>query len=226
VIGLPAFQPFKPGRIDHHNVQIAIAVLAMAATAWSDRVRWSAIAAGALTGLGLAIGYEGMPFLVLCGAIVTLRYLADETGRGALRGYGMSVAASTAAGFLATVGPNHWWHSACDSLAINSATAVVAGGLGLALITLRRDAGAPLRCGMAAAVALAAAAAFAVPEPRCLLGPYAMVDPAMSARCNRSQRCLPTIRSPGSGYRRFRLRRWLPLRCLPRGTRDAVISDS
>ena len=27
-VGLPAFQQFKPGRIDHHNVQIAIAVLA------------------------------------------------------------------------------------------------------------------------------------------------------------------------------------------------------
>jgi hypothetical protein len=55
----------------------------------------------------------------------------------------------------------------------------VTGGLGLALITLRRDAGAPMRCSLAVAVALAVAAVFAASEPRCLLGPYAMVDPAV-----------------------------------------------
>ena len=44
---LPAFQQFRPGRIDHHNVQIALSVLAVAATVWSDRVRWAAYAAGA-----------------------------------------------------------------------------------------------------------------------------------------------------------------------------------
>ena len=53
-------QLFKPGSIDHHNVQIALAVLTVAATVWSDRRRagrhW---AAGALTGLALAIGLEG-----------------------------------------------------------------------------------------------------------------------------------------------------------------------
>ena len=178
-IGLPAFQQFKPGRIDHHSVQIAITVLVVAATAWSDRLRWCAVAAGALTGLGLAIGFEGMPFLALCGAILTLRYLTDDTGRRTLRAYGLSLAASTAVGFIVTVGPSHWWQSVCDSLAINFAAAAVAGGLGLVLITLCRDTGALMRCGLAAALALAVALVFAVAEPRCLLGPYAMVDPAV-----------------------------------------------
>src|SRR5580765_6396823 len=31
LIGLPAFQQFRPGRIDHHNVQIALSVLVVAA---------------------------------------------------------------------------------------------------------------------------------------------------------------------------------------------------
>ena len=74
VTGLPAMLQFKPGRIDHHNVQTAIAVLAVAATAWSDRLRWTATAAGILTGLGLAIGFECMPLLVLCGAVMTPRH--------------------------------------------------------------------------------------------------------------------------------------------------------
>ena len=39
LVGLPALNQFRPGRIDHHNVQIALSVLAVAATVWSDRVR-------------------------------------------------------------------------------------------------------------------------------------------------------------------------------------------
>ena len=91
-VGLPAFQQFKPGRIDHHNVQIAIAVLTVAATAWSDRARWCAVAAGVLTGFGLAVGFEGMPFLVLCGAAFAIRYVVDGAAAGALRAYGCAVA--------------------------------------------------------------------------------------------------------------------------------------
>ena len=37
LVGVPAYQQFTPGRIDHHNVQIALTLLVMAATAWSDR---------------------------------------------------------------------------------------------------------------------------------------------------------------------------------------------
>ena len=59
---LPAFQHFKPGRIDHHNVQIALALAVVAAAAWSDRARHAAALAGALTGLAVAVGLEGLPF--------------------------------------------------------------------------------------------------------------------------------------------------------------------
>ena len=34
-LALPGFQHFKPGRIDHHNVQIALALAVVAAAAWS-----------------------------------------------------------------------------------------------------------------------------------------------------------------------------------------------
>ncbi|HYA07373.1 MAG TPA: hypothetical protein VEF90_15920 [Xanthobacteraceae bacterium] len=178
VSGLPAMLQFKPGRIDHHNVQTAIAVLAVAATAWSDRVRWTATAAGILTGLGLAIGFECMPFLVLCAAAFALRAIRDRDGFGSLRGYGLSLAASTIAAFLVDVGPDHWARTACDSIAINSAAAAVVGGLGLALISYRRDPRTLMRCAMIAGVVAAAALVFVLCEPRCLGGPFAMADPA------------------------------------------------
>jgi hypothetical protein len=179
VLGMPAMQQFKPGRIHHHNVQIAIAVLAVAATAWSDRLRWAAMAAGILTGLGLAIGFECMPFLVLCGAVITIRAIQDHEAAGSMRAYGFSVAASTIGAFLVSVGPDHWARTACDSIAINSATAVVLGGLGLAMITYSRDPRTPVRCGLIAAVMVVTALVFVLSEPRCLGGPYAMVDPAV-----------------------------------------------
>src|SRR5882724_2765898 len=69
LVGLPAFHQFRPGRIDHHNVQITLSVLVVAATVWSDRVRWAAYAAGAFTGLALAIGLECLPYLMICAAL-------------------------------------------------------------------------------------------------------------------------------------------------------------
>ena len=179
VIGLPALQQFKPGRIDHHNVQIAIAVLTVAAAAWSDRARWAATAAGGLTGLGLAIGFEGMPFLLAGGAAIAIRYLVDREGNREMRDYGLAAAAATALGFVVTVAPAHWLHGACDMIAINSTVAVVAGGIGLALASTCRNASLPVRAALLAAVAAVAAALFVITEPACLGGPYAMVDPVV-----------------------------------------------
>src|SRR3954462_14069002 len=66
--GVPAYQQFTPGRIDHHNVQIALTMLTVAATGWSDRWRWGATAAGLLTGAARTIGFEAVPYLAACGA--------------------------------------------------------------------------------------------------------------------------------------------------------------
>src|SRR5215510_11967918 len=63
LIGEPAFTQFRPGRIDHHNVQIALSILILASVAWSDRRHWCASAAGGLTGLALGVGLEGLPYL-------------------------------------------------------------------------------------------------------------------------------------------------------------------
>lgn len=179
VIGLPAMQQFKPGRIDHHNVQIAIALLTVAATVWTERLRWTAMAAGCLSGLGLAIGFEGAAFLVLCGAALAIRYVVDGTSRDNLRDYGLAVALSTAAAFFVSVGPGHWLHTACDAIAINSTAAMVIGGAALALASRVAAPSWATRLIVTAAAGLAAAAVFVWIEPRCLGGPYAMVDPAV-----------------------------------------------
>ncbi len=133
VVGLPAFHQFRPGRIDHHNVQIALSLLAVAATVWSDRVRWAATLAGALTGLAMAIGLECLPYLLVCAGAFGVRYVLDPNSAGATGRYGVALAASSLAGFFAIIGPAHWASGMCDEIAINWVALTVVGGLGLAL---------------------------------------------------------------------------------------------
>ena len=181
-VGLPAFQHFIPGRIDHHNVQIAIAVMLVAAVVWSDRTRRAAAAAGVLTGAAMAIGFEGLPYIALAGAAVALRFVLVPGAGRALARYGAWGAGSVAAAFLVSVGPAQWGRTACDAIAINSAIAVILATLGLAL-TGRFLAGSQwqVRAAGVAATGLVAAAAFAAIEPRCLGGPFAMMDPMVRA---------------------------------------------
>jgi len=182
VAGLPAFQQFLPGRIDHHNVQIALAVLVLAATAWSDRRPWAAWAAGALSGLALAIGLENLVFVAFCGAAFALRYVVDRTAAAGLVRYGSMLAASAAGAFLVSVPPGHWGHAVCDEIAINwAAPAILTGALlalGAGKLELRSM---WARGALVAAVAAASAAIFVALEPRCLGGPYAMMDPRLRA---------------------------------------------
>jgi hypothetical protein len=178
MFGLPGMGQFRPGRIDHHNVQITLAVLTLAATVWSDRLRFAAPLAGAITGLALAIGFESLPLLALCGAAFAARYLLDATAAPPLRAYGLSLAGSTLIAFLVSVGPDHWATSLCEQLAFNSAAAVIVAGLGIALAGSVAQ-GLSARCTAVAATAAAAVAVGLWPEPRCIGGPFAIMDPTV-----------------------------------------------
>jgi hypothetical protein len=180
VFAMPGVGQYRPGRIDHHNVQITLALLTVAAAAWSDRKAWAAWATGAVTGLAMAIGLEGLPLLALGGGAIALRFVLDATAAGAARAYGLTLAGSTIAAFFVSVGPNHWGVGVCDELAINSAAAVSLAGLGLALAGRWLAARSlPERAAALAAVAAVAMAAGLWFEPRCIGGPFAMTDPVV-----------------------------------------------
>ncbi|MDC7786240.1 hypothetical protein PQJ75_01470 [Rhodoplanes sp. TEM] len=180
VLGLPAFQQFVPGRIDHHNVQIALAVMVLAAVVASDRRRWGrAAAAGGLTAVALAIGFESLAFLALCGVAPALRFAADRATGPALAAYGLALAAGTAAVFLGTVVPARWLFTQCDALTVNTAAPVVIAGLGLAALgRLAPERRSTRLLGLALLAAVAAALSLAI-EPDCRRGPFALMDPAV-----------------------------------------------
>ena len=177
---IPGFQQFRPGRIDHHNVHIALALLTTAATVWSDRARWCAFAAGALSGLAIAIGFEALAFYALFAAVFALRYIVDAAGAAELRAYALALVASTLAAFFISAAPGQWTRSLCDMIATNSAAAVATGGLGLIVAATALAGGSRLaRFAAAAASAAAALLVFILFEPRCLAGPFGLIDPAI-----------------------------------------------
>lgn len=178
-IGLPGFQQFRAGRIDHHNVQIALSMLAVAATVWSDRVRWGALAAGAVTGLAIAIGLECLPYLLVCAAAFALRHAVDATSAQAVRRYGLALAASSLGGLLIIAGPDHWSRAACDEIAVNWVAVTAAGGIGLAVAATLATPRLAVRCAQVGVIGALAIALFVWIEPRCVHGPYAMMDPAV-----------------------------------------------
>jgi hypothetical protein len=179
MVGVPAYQQFTPGRIDHHNVQIALTLLAVAATAWSDRKWWAGYAAGALSGAEMAIGFECLPYLAACGVAFALRYVGARDAAPALRGYGLSLALFASLAFAVSVSPAHWTRSLCDAIAINSTAAVICGGLVLAFAGWLRHPHRVTRLASVLAAGAAAAAVLLLLEPRCVRGPLAMVDPAI-----------------------------------------------
>jgi hypothetical protein len=179
LVGVPAYQQFTPGRIDHHNVQIALTLLVVAAAVWSDRKHWAAVAAGAISGLALAIGLESVPYLAMCGAALSIRQVFGRNFNRALRDYGLALAIGASVAFLVSIAPQRWTMAHCDAIAINNAAAVICVGLMLALASFVGHQEVLTRALAVAGAGTLSLAVFVLFEPRCVHGPFAMVDPAI-----------------------------------------------
>lgn len=170
---------FRPGRIDHHNVQItmAVAAAAFAVARGERRALWAALG-GLSTALGLAIGVEALAFHALVGASYAAALAADRRAAPAARAYGLALALGSLALHLAQTPPQRWLLPFCDSMGFNLVAALLAAGLGLALaasLSLRMSWRG--RTAAVAAVGAAAAAVYLAIDPICIRGPFAAVDP-------------------------------------------------
>jgi hypothetical protein len=174
------YRQFVPGRIDHHNVQIVMAVIAMAcATAARDRARW-AIIGGAVAGLGLAIGLEALPLQALIGASYGLALIGDRRAAGPAAAYGLALATVTTALFAVETPPWRWGMGFCDAIAGNLVAGVAVAGAGLALAAaVSSRAPAWGRAGLIVGAGLAAGAIYLALAPQCIHGPFAAMDPAV-----------------------------------------------
>lgn len=171
---------FRPGRVDHHDAQIVLAMIAVAGAMMRGPSRRGAVVCGVATGLGLAIGLEALLFDAGLAAAMGLRFLFDRSEARRTEAYGVSLAAATALAFLAQTPPVRWTAPACDALGWNLLLGAVSGGLLLALAAIAT--GARSWTWRLAALAAAGGVSLAVYlrlDPNCVHGPFADVNPAI-----------------------------------------------
>lgn len=179
-VALPAQIQFQPGRIDHHNVQIALALLGLAAAVWQDR-RFAPPAAAVLAAMMLAFGLESLPFVALVAGAFALPGLAEMAAWRRAGRFGGWLALTTPAALAIALPPDQWLTPMCDQIAVNSAAAVALGGAGLWLAARLEAAGrSSARRSLALCLAAGlAAGVFTLVEPACLAGPFGLIDPAI-----------------------------------------------
>ncbi|QKV19776.1 GtrA family protein [Oricola thermophila] len=169
---------FAPGSLDHHNIQAALALWLLALLLPGSRPVAAHAAAGLVAVLMLAIGMEVLPYVAVAGAVVSLGYVAGAVSPRAARAFGVSVALTAGAVFLATVAPARWTDDACDGFSSFHLVTGLAGGLGLVAATAlpRRLSGRVLSLMLLAAAFLAVVVLL---FPHCLANPLASLDPRL-----------------------------------------------
>lgn len=173
---------FRPGALDHHNLQFVLTLGALVFLLAAHRMKAAAALAGTCAALMLAVGMETAPYVAAACAVPTLAFLLSGSSEArAARDFGLGFAGVTAAVLVATVAPGSWLSVQCDALSLPQTLLAVLGGGGLALVAssavlsehvARRLAA---LAGLAAVVAAVALSLF----PQCLAGPYADLDPRL-----------------------------------------------
>ncbi len=174
---LDLYIQFRPGRIDHHDVQMTFTFLALAGAMMRSRVK-GALIAGVATALGAAVGLESLVFSAAIGAMLALRFGFYRAQAGAAQAYGLSLAIVTTLAFAIQTPPWRWGVEVCDAMAWNLCAAILVAGLGVAALA-RFGAGLrwPLRLVGLVVIGAASGATYLALYPHCIHGFFADVDP-------------------------------------------------
>ncbi len=178
---------FRPGRIDHHNVQAALLVWTAYLLIRAERRPRSAAGAGLLAAASVAVGLEMLPLVLVLAAILGIAWIRDgDRWRDAVTAFGAALGTAVPAFFVLGVGPDRWAVAACDQISIVYAVLGAAGGLALVLVArLFRGgpsdgpAGLLVRGGAMLGAGSLILTLTALAFPACLGGPYAEVDPRL-----------------------------------------------
>jgi len=184
VLSLLFFDPllsFLPGDVDHHNAQLPLMLMTLAAAVRMERNPLFGAAAGCGAALMLAIGLEMLPYVAVFGAFAALRWGFGAADGRAAAFFGTAFAAGTAALYLISASPAARF--ACDSLSLAYVAPAAVGGCGLAALALvlRSRDRAFIRLAALGGLACLAAATLALVAPGCLAGPYGFLSPELKA---------------------------------------------
>jgi hypothetical protein len=175
---------FRPGMIDHHNVQLVAVAVMLAALAQIER-RAAGLVLGMAAAFSLTVGLEQVAFIGVVGVLVALRWMwLGSAGRDAAVGFGSALGGGIALFFVATVPAARWAVAACDALSPVYLVLGGVGGGGLAVLAKLSSGSADpaaraLRAGGLAGIGAAVVATIALAFPNCLGGPYADLDPRL-----------------------------------------------
>ncbi len=167
---------FKPGAIDHHNIQIMLIVWMLAGLlSMGGKTSGSAICAGLCAAVSLAVGPETMPLVLAgCGAAVLFwLYSSSPQTLEHTRAFGLTFGLGTAALFFMTVPPDTYSTVWCDALTLPQMLAALSGGIGLAVLTFVRFESRVFKILAIATVGLAALGIALLVAPQCFAKPLA-----------------------------------------------------
>jgi hypothetical protein len=187
VIGAAALHytaAFAPGALDHHNVEIvlALATVSFLLEALARGGLAPGAAAGACSALMMAVGMEALPYVAAGGAAAATAFLlAPHRMWRTAAGFGLGLGGVAAVAFAATVSPDAWSAAECDRFSLPHLAAAALAGPGLAVVAgssaLRSSRG--LRLAALAGLAALLAGLLAAFFPACLADPYASLDPRL-----------------------------------------------
>ncbi|MDF1634214.1 hypothetical protein [Mycoplana sp. MJR14] len=173
---------FRPGAIDHHNVQLAIVALLTAMLLDARHRGRSYALAGILCGLAIAIGAETTPLIGVICIVTAFRWACHGMAfRRAATAFGLAFAATTSFAFFATVPPSHYGQVTCDSLSYGFYALATFGGSALFLVAAVAS-GWSVRMRLLALAGTGAVLSLAVLviAPQCLRSPLADLDPMLN----------------------------------------------
>lgn len=169
---------YEPGKLDHHNVQLTLLVLALCAAVLSPRSRLAAAGLGAVFAASVAIGVEYLPTYAAIVFFLAIHWVATGAAmQRPLTSFALSLIATLWALFLATAPSSAYRGGYCDALSVDLAIPATAGAAGLLLAAaLASRRGPSLRAAAVAVAALAALGVAAIWLPACLSNPLGGID--------------------------------------------------
>jgi hypothetical protein len=179
---LPALSPavmaeFSPGRIDHHSIQIILALtMAWCAVRAVRHPRW-AIGAGFAAATAMAIASESVPAVVATVLGLGLLWVLRGERAGAIRMFGITIALATVVHLVIALPPDRWFVPMCDAISIFYAAAAVAVGVAFMILSVLPLNAVGPRLAASVIVGGIAAGVLVFFFRDCLGGPYAAVDP-------------------------------------------------
>ena len=173
---------FAPARIDHHNVQMVLALIMAGAIVRPLTTNWPAIIAALAAALMMAIGLETLPYVAVGLVIISISWAFGWSKSVPVAAFGVAFATLTVLVWAAQTDVQNQ-NAVCDMLSPAYVWPIVAGGIGLAISTyLGRNLGWVGRLvwlGITGAVALVL---FGWSNPICLGGPLAQIPLELQER--------------------------------------------